>query len=537
VRRYNRGTNGVEVMSAMALDASGNILLTGASYTSASDYDWLTVKYSPAGDEVYAKTHNGPGNGHDRAASLGADVAGNTYVTGRVASVNGDWGIVTIKYSPTGSQVWLRTYAGPGTSQDDASSLVIGPAGEVYVGGSGISASGNYDFTIIKYDSAGNQIWLRQHDSPVGGDDGIRAMAVDAWGNIVAAGNIGGASGRPDYGTMKYDPTGNLLWAKYYNGPLNHEDSVNAVTSDTDGNVYVTGSSRSSTDGDYATICYDASGNQQWLARHNGSGNFADSAQAITVDGAGAVYVTGQSYGGVGTRDDFTTIKYAPPAAASIVSLTLTPSTVVGGEGGTGTVTIDMAAGSGGRNVGLASGSSVIAVPNTVTVPAGSTSGVFSFSTGVVSSSVTRYITATLGSSSRQAALTITPGGLLSFSVNPTNLTAGASSVGTVRLSGPARSGGTQVQITPNTSVITAPPSVTVPAGQTTASFTLGTSYMSTRATRTVTATLGSISKIASLTIAPAYDLVNPSTVQAGQNTTARVTVPTQLLPMVWRFR
>ncbi|HZH98977.1 MAG TPA: RHS repeat-associated core domain-containing protein, partial [Fimbriimonadaceae bacterium] len=203
------------------------------------------------------------------------------------------------------------------------------------------------------------------------------------------------------------------------------------------------------------------------------------------------------------------------------------PATVVGGDVVTGTVTLSREAPAEGVRVQLSSNSSALIVPSSTLVPIGGITGSFPISTQPVSTTVTRHLTTSLNGSSKQVAITLTPGGLLSFSVSPTNLTAGASTTGTLRLSGPARAGGTQVTITPNTSVITAPTSVTVPEGQSSTTFTLQTSYMSTRATRTVTATLGSVSKVASLTIAPAYDLVvNPSTVQSGQNTTARVTIP-----------
>jgi hypothetical protein len=80
-------------------------------------------------------------------------------------------------------------------------------------------------------------------------------------------------------------------------------------------NVYVTGASNGSGfANDYATVKYNASGTEEWVARYNGPGNFEDSASGLVLDASGIVYVTGTSVG-LGTNTDYATIKYVkgPP--------------------------------------------------------------------------------------------------------------------------------------------------------------------------------------------------------------------------------
>jgi hypothetical protein len=114
-----------------------------------------------------------------------------------------------------------------------------------------------------------------------------------------------------DYATVKYDADGNELWVARYNGPGNADDYAKGITLDTAGNTYVTGGSWGGVGNnyDYATAKYDSEGNEQWVARYNGPGNLDDVANAIAVDAAGNAYVTGPS-AGVGTGADYATVKY-----------------------------------------------------------------------------------------------------------------------------------------------------------------------------------------------------------------------------------
>ncbi|MDW8114769.1 MAG: SBBP repeat-containing protein, partial [candidate division WOR-3 bacterium] len=81
-------------------------------------------------------------------------------------------------------------------------------------------------------------------------------------------------------------------------------------TVDNFGQVYVTGESYDTrTDNDYCTIRYDQEGNEVWIKRYNGPGNYIDGPNAIAVDNYGNVYVTGVS-DGIETFSDYCTIKY-----------------------------------------------------------------------------------------------------------------------------------------------------------------------------------------------------------------------------------
>jgi len=101
-------------------------------------------------------------------------------------------------------------------------------------------------------------------------------------------------------------------WVARYNGPGNFYDYGQAIAVDNSGNVYVTGYSYGiGTRQDYATVKYAPDGTQLWVARYNGPGNSYDYVQAIAVDSSGNVYVTGRSMGSATVHDyDYATVKY-----------------------------------------------------------------------------------------------------------------------------------------------------------------------------------------------------------------------------------
>ena len=157
--------------------------------------------------------------------------------------------------------------------------------------------------------------WVARYNGPAGSDE-IRAMTVDAKGNVYVTGPSDGArKGNLDYATIKYSADGTQKWVARYNGTGNGEDWPNAIAVDTAGNVYVTGRSMGKgTAVDFATLKYDSSGNKKWEARYNSPGNRNDNAKDIAIDANGNVFVTGETDDVyvIGSANSATTIKYDP---------------------------------------------------------------------------------------------------------------------------------------------------------------------------------------------------------------------------------
>jgi hypothetical protein len=97
---YNGSGNGDGKARALAVDGSHNVIVTGRWEASPSSYiyDYATIKYSSAGVPLWTNCYNGPGSGDDEAAAVAVDRSGNVIVTGYSIGSGGDYDFATIKY-------------------------------------------------------------------------------------------------------------------------------------------------------------------------------------------------------------------------------------------------------------------------------------------------------------------------------------------------------------------------------------------------------------------------------------------------------
>lgn len=265
-------------------------------------------------DTAWVRRYNGPGNSSDAACAIAIDDSGNVYVTGRsYGSGTGD-DYTTIKYDSLGNELWIRRYNGPADSSDWAHAMAVDGSGNVYVTGSSLGINTFFDYVTIKYCPNGDTAWIRRYDRPVNHIDQALAIAVDDSGNVYVTGRsrVPGFIST-DYATIKYYSTGDTAWVRTYNGPGDWCDEAWAIAVDDSSNVYVTGySGGDGTSSDYATIKYCPNGDTAWVRRYNGPINGQDQAHAIVIDNSGNIYVTGWSEQSTGPdyNEDYATIKY-----------------------------------------------------------------------------------------------------------------------------------------------------------------------------------------------------------------------------------
>ncbi len=317
VRRYNGPTDSSDFANALALDKNGNVFVTGSSTGSGTLGDYATVKYSPYGDSLWVRRYNGPGNGDDVPTAMAVDDSGNVYVTGLSLGVGTDHDYATIKYTSSGDTAWVRRYNWQDNDYDQATAIAVDNNGNVLVSGLSYDNLNFFDFATIKYSPAGDSLWAKRFNGPDFDNDIPSALILEPSGNIILTGSVGTFAGFEDFATVKYNPNGDTLWTRFYQGSAGNYDKPLALTQDKAGNIYVAGvSTGAGTSGDFLVIKYTNAGDTVWTKRYNGAGNDYDQANAITVDTGLNVYVTGLSTGS-GTFNDITTIKYASCVAKS----------------------------------------------------------------------------------------------------------------------------------------------------------------------------------------------------------------------------
>jgi hypothetical protein len=241
---------------AIAVDTSGSVYVTGDTTApdSISNFDYTTVKYDSMGQQQWAVSYNGPWNGVDNPTAIAMDSSGDVYVTGYSQGSAGDFNCTTIKYNSAGEQQWVSRYDGPG----DGWAISVDGSNNVYVAADSLGLE-NYDFATIKYNPDGQKMWVARYQGPW--DDIPQAISSDRSGNVYITGySIDTSAEDSHYTTISYDSDGLEQWIASYDGPGNSYDVAAAIAVDDSSNVYVTGMSiGSGTNYDYATIKYVSS--------------------------------------------------------------------------------------------------------------------------------------------------------------------------------------------------------------------------------------------------------------------------------------
>ena len=275
-------------------DGTGNVYITGYFMSpqvvigydtlhSSIYYSTFLTKFTTNGTPVWARQSNA--TVYAIPTGVCTDNAGNIYITGsysgspyvvfgndtlRINITNVTSDVYLVKYNSAGNILWAKSFGG--NYADYSSAVCTDPSGNVYVTGGFLSykinfagttfmntdSNGYSDYFLFKFSSTGNELWGRT----AGGlwSEAGAGLTVDASGNIYSCGyfqspylyygtdsikndttSASMSLRSPDIFMFKYNPAGNLYWAKTAGGAS--LDMPYGMASDTKGNLYIGGSS------------------------------------------------------------------------------------------------------------------------------------------------------------------------------------------------------------------------------------------------------------------------------------------------------
>lgn len=192
-----------DMVYGIAVDAAGTVYVTGRSFGESGTFDYATTQIHADGSDGWARRYSTPGSGEDQATALAIDAAGDVYVTGYSALTDeSTYDVVTIKYAGSdGTELWFDRYDGPNQGHDIALALALDADGLPVVTG-----QSEEDYLTLKYDNAGDPLWVRTFAGPEGTTDTARALVVDSQGRVTITGHLGTGSPLMDAATVRYAP-------------------------------------------------------------------------------------------------------------------------------------------------------------------------------------------------------------------------------------------------------------------------------------------------------------------------------------------
>lgn len=150
---YDGPASDVDQANAITLTPAGNVAVTGHSIgTVSTAEDCATLLYDGTnGNTIWVRRYDGAAVNYDEGTGIAADSSNRIFVTGFSYGTASNNNFLTIKYEANGDTGWIVKYNGPGNNSDQAFAIALGPTAEIYVGGMSKGLGSNEDYAVVKY--------------------------------------------------------------------------------------------------------------------------------------------------------------------------------------------------------------------------------------------------------------------------------------------------------------------------------------------------------------------------------------------------
>lgn len=212
----------------IAIDGFGNVYVTGDNNVGLGSTQPATLKYNSLGIQQWSASFYG-----GIARSIAIDNSGSVFVTGTFFNK-----FLTVKNDLFGVEQWSDYYGGNPPFIDNSFSVQVDGSGNAYVTGGMHYGQSNFDYSTIKYNPSGIQLWVKRYNGQANSDDVAYASILDGSGNIFVTGYSKGMGTNYDYATIKYSQSvgvnqlnsiipDKFILSQNYPNPFNPSTNIN----------------------------------------------------------------------------------------------------------------------------------------------------------------------------------------------------------------------------------------------------------------------------------------------------------------------
>lgn len=305
----------------VGVDARGNVYVIATRRINFGNNNLSAFKFDTNGNQIWGRQTN-PGRQNNyivRPKKIFVDSSGTSYIVGTLNPTRDFHGLKAdgflIKIDAQGNWGNTSLISIPGAMIYFEGVTVADNTGDVFVTGTANAnletnttpGTGNFDLFVLKYDRNGRRQLFAQLGQALSRTEG-NSITLDSFGNVFVGGmsnanfEPGGEVVESDRGILvKYDSFGVRQWVRYL-GPANgrRTTSFNSIITDSEGNIFTTGTSNHMVDGrqngigmDLLLTKHDSLGQEEWIRQIGGIDGASIIGKEIEQDPEGNLYCTG----------------------------------------------------------------------------------------------------------------------------------------------------------------------------------------------------------------------------------------------------